>query len=367
MKPYRIAVFGAGHLGRIHTRLLRAREDVTIVGVVDPVPAARDSVANEFQVPAADHLDALDGMHDQSFAKPLDAAIVATPTAYHHEVALELLERGVHVFVEKPITTTTAQADELIAAVERRDLVLQVGHVERFNPAWQAAARLAPAPRYVEAVRTSGYAFRSTDIGVVLDLMIHDLDIVLSLVGEQVIDVSAVGCTVVGPHEDFAQARLTFANGCVANLTASRTSCQTQRTVQVFGEGAIAQVDFGAGTARLMRPGTELAAGRFDVNRLTLAEKTSLKDRFFQEVVPVEEVTVEKRNAIADEQTDFLDAIRTQRPPLVSGSDGRRALGIAERVLSQLRDSERHFALAPRYATHPAHRMPGPHFLRRAG
>lgn len=359
MKSLRMAVIGAGHLGRIHTRLLRSREDVTLVGVVDPVATARDSVATEFQIPAAEDLAALDG--------PLDAAIVATPTANHHAVALELLGRGVHAFIEKPITTTTAQADELIAVAERRGLVLQVGHVERFNPAWRAAARLAPAPRYIEAVRTSGYAFRSTDIGVVLDLMIHDLDVVLSLVGEPVIDVAAVGCTVVGPHEDFAQARITFAHGCVANLTASRTSCQTQRTVQVFGEGAIAQVDFGAGTARLLRPGTELAAGRFDVNRLTLAEKTALKERFFQEVVPVEEVAVEKRNAIADEQADFIDAIRSHREPIVTGADGRRALGVAERILSQLRDSDRHFALAPRHATHPAHRLPGPHFLRRAG
>lgn len=349
----RVAVIGAGHLGRIHARLLRLRSDVELAGIVEPLAAARDAASREFFAP---------GVTDfRSLPRSIDAAIVATPTAHHHEVALQLLRHDIHVLVEKPITRTVAEADELVHVAARRQRILQVGHVERFNPALDAVRPHLGTPRYLEAVRASGYAFRSTDIGVVLDLMIHDLDVILSLVDEKVVEVAAFGCTAVGPHEDMAQARLVFANGCVANLSASRVSCQPQRTLQIYSEGAIASIDFGSTTARILRPGPALRAGTLDVNLLAPAARSELKDRFFSDVLPAEDITVGKRNAIEDEQTDFLQAIRVRRAPRVSGHDGLRALDIAERILAQLASPVRHLPLAGRTASPATLRVPGPH------
>ena len=161
MNPLRVAIIGAGHLGRIHTRLLQTQEDVAVVGVVDPIPEMRERIAADFQVPTFDHHDAL---HER-----IDCAIVATTTEFHHSVGCDLLRRGCHLFIEKPISSTVVQANELVELAASLGRVVQVGHVERFNPAWQAMASRIRRPRYIEAVRVSGYTFRSTDIGVVLD------------------------------------------------------------------------------------------------------------------------------------------------------------------------------------------------------
>ena len=357
MSRLRMAVIGAGHLGRIHARLLRGRDDVELIAVVDPVAAARDAVAAEFQTASVADYRSLDGR--------IDAAVVATPTQFHHEVARDLLQRGIHALVEKPITTTVAEAESLIVAAARGGLVLQVGHVERFNPALRAVRPRLGTPRYIEGARTSGYSFRSTDIGVVLDLMIHDLDIVLSLTGEPVVDVAAVGVTVVGPCEDVAQARLETAGGCVINLSASRTSLQAQRSMQIYSDGAIGSIDMAAGVAKVLTPCQRLACGEFHVNDMPAAEKAALKDRFFQEVLPVEELVVEKRNAIQDEHSDFVESILTGKRPLVTGEDGRNALAVATEIVAKLSSTTRSFAAPSRPAAspfHAAHTVRGPHF-----
>lgn len=190
MSRLQIAVIGGGHLGRIHTRLLKTQEQVELVGVVDPIVAARERIATEFSVPTFAHHQELDGR--------VQAAIVAATTEHHHQLCVDLLNRGIHVFVEKPITTSVALADEMVNVARERQLVLQVGHVERFNPAWQAVSSNLHRPRFIEAVRASGYTFRSTDIGVVLDLMIHDLDLVLAVVRSVVVEIDAVGATISG-------------------------------------------------------------------------------------------------------------------------------------------------------------------------
>ncbi|MDP6719778.1 MAG: Gfo/Idh/MocA family oxidoreductase, partial [Pirellulaceae bacterium] len=246
MKRLRLAVIGAGHLGRIHTRLAQSLDQFEVVAVIDPLQAARSQIAAEFDVPVCcSHSEVID---------KVDAAIVATPTKYHHVVTTELLESGVHVFVEKPLTPTPDKAEELVALAREQEVVLQVGHVERFNPALCAVLPSLGNPKYVEAVRTSGYTFRSTDIGAVLDLMIHDLDIILSLMKSDLVAVQAIGMSMFGGHEDMAQARLQFADGCVANLTASRCSYVAQRHMQVFTETGYANIDFAQHTAKYIRP-----------------------------------------------------------------------------------------------------------------
>ena len=333
MNPLRVAVIGAGHLGKIHTRLMSARQDVEFLGVVEPLAAQRERVCAEFNVAGfADVSEVVDR---------LDAAIVVTPTKYHHAVALPLLKRGIHCFIEKPITYSLADADELIATARWQACVLQVGHVERFNPALVAVrGQLGPA-RYIEAHRTSGYTFRSIDIGVVLDLMIHDIDIALSLAQSDVVEVRATGTPVLGPQEDMAQARLEFASGCVANLTASRASFVQQRTLQIFSPSAFAALDLANRKAKVVHVGEQIARGEIDVERATPEQVTAVKERLFVDYLPLEEVAVPEANAIADEQSDFLDAIRQGRDPIVTGEHGRAALDVAYRVLSAITAAQR--------------------------
>lgn len=334
MSRIAIAVIGGGHLGRIHTRLLQLHPDVELLGVVDPSPAAREQIAAEFGVPTFTH-------HDHA-AHRIKAAILATTTDLHHSVGCDLLARGIHLFVEKPLTTSVALADEMIDLAHRHGLVLQAGHVERFNPAWRAVARQLHRPRFIEATRTSSYTFRSTDIGVVLDLMIHDLDLIVATVRSEVVAIDAVGATIFGPHEDMAYAHLRFANGCVANLKASRTSFQSQRSMQVLTERAYVDLNFASGTARIIRPSKDLMRGRINVHGLPLEQREILKSNLFTDLLPLEDVRVEPGNAIQEEQREFVTCIREGRAPSVTGEHARDCLAIAEQILAQIKHPPTH-------------------------
>jgi predicted dehydrogenase len=326
-KP-RLAVIGVGHLGRIHARLTRQLAEIELVAVVDPSAEARAAVAAELGVAAhPDHAPLL-GL--------IDAAIIATPTRLHHAVAGDLLARGVHVFVEKPMTLNVGDADDLIRAAEKRRLVLQVGHVERFNPALLAALPHLGEPKYIDAHRSGPYSCRSTDIGVVLDLMIHDIDVALSLIPDEPLAVTALGAAVIGPNEDWAQARLTFAGGCVVNLSASRVAWQAQRTMQIVCRDCIAAIDFGARQAQVMRPAEKVLGGEIDVARLAPAERNHLKDHLFTEYLPLAELPVAETNALLEEQRQFAAAIRGESQVRVSGHNGRAALDVAERILAEI-------------------------------
>jgi predicted dehydrogenase len=333
VKRLRIAVVGAGHLGRIHTRLLGNFDNVECVGIVDPVATQRNSIAEEFHVAAFES--------HQELIENVDAVVIAATTDQHHGIARDCLLRGVHVLIEKPITVNVAQADELIALARSHQLVLQVGHVERFNAAWTAVAPYVRRPRYVEAVRTSGYTFRSTDVGVVLDLMIHDLDLALSIVRSRLVDVDATGTTVLGPHEDMAHAHLRFDNGCVVNLNASRTSFQAQRTIQVITDRGYAGVDFAAADAKVIRPNIELLSGRVNVHEFSSEDKSRLRDTLFEELLPLKSISVQPTNAIEDEQQDFIDSILTGRQPRVSGEQARYCLAVAEQILASIANKDR--------------------------
>lgn len=345
MSRLRVGVIGAGHLGRIHTRLLQTLADVELVGVVDPFEAARQRAQDEFGVSTFAHHDEL--------ADRIDAAIIATTTEFHHSVGIDLLHRGLHLFIEKPISTTLAQADELVALAQQRGSVLQIGHVERFNPAWRAIAPRLRRPRYIEAARMSGYTFRSTDIGVVLDLMIHDLDLVLSVVRSEVVEVDAIGSTIFGPHEDMAHAHIRFANGCIANLNASRTSFHLQRTMQIVTDRSYGNLDFIARTAKLVRPSRRVLRREIDVQTMSIEEREYIQHNLFTDLLPVQDLAVEENNPILEEQRDFITCIRTGRRPRVCGQQGRDCLAVAERILLRIRESQQALPDLP-------HRLAGP-------
>jgi predicted dehydrogenase len=348
----KLAVVGAGHLGRIHARLLSEMADVELAAVVDPLAEARLKVAADCRThPCADYRELLGHV---------DAAVIATPTRFHHAVALDFLRAGTPLLVEKPLAANVAEADELVEAAKRQGVVLQVGHIERFNPAFVAAAARVGRPQFIDAVRASGFTGRSTDIGVVHDLMIHDIDLVLSLVDGPLSRVDAVGLGILGRQEDAAQARLEFADGTVANLSASRVSYSPapNRRMHLWSDRGFAAIDFGNRALAVVTPCEAVRAGEFDYESLSAESKATFKDRLFTDILRVETVDVESRNALADELRDFVDAVRNRSLPRVTGEDGRDALAVVEAIL----DSMRGHRWQPREGAPPAPILRGPHW-----
>ncbi|HSE62903.1 MAG TPA: Gfo/Idh/MocA family oxidoreductase [Thermoanaerobaculia bacterium] len=303
MKELRLAVVGVGHLGRHHARLAASLSGVAMVGVHDHHPGRAEEIAREFSLPILPDLE--------SVAGEAEAVVVATPTVTHAEIAGFFLDRGLHVLVEKPIAASVSEADDLLARASRARRVLQVGHVERYNPAIQAALELVASPRFVEVHRLGVFTARSLDVDVVLDLMIHDLQIVSALVGRPVREVRAAGVPVLTGKLDIANARLAFEGGCVANLTASRVSAEKVRKCRVFAPSIYVSVDMQSQSVSAYRLAGE--PGR-------------------PEIVPVS-VSVSREEPLARELADFRRAIAEGGRPLVSGEDGRDALVLAERVL----------------------------------
>ncbi|MEZ6069782.1 MAG: Gfo/Idh/MocA family oxidoreductase [Pirellulales bacterium] len=328
MKKLRTAVVGVGHLGRHHARIMAGMDDVELVAVVDATPEARRSVAEQYGAEPLDDYRKLVGR--------VDAVVLATPTVTHHAIAGELLAAGVHLLVEKPLTPSSRAADELIAAARQRGLVLQVGHVERFNPAWEHAAELIEQPKFIETRRLSGYSFRSTDIGVVLDVMIHDIDLVLSVVDSPIERVEAVGASVLGDHEDVASVRLGFANGCVAALTASRVSYEMCRQTQVWTPERFVGVDFATREVVSCQPVASVAERQFQVANVAPDARLHLRDHLFAELLPVTRTTIEARDQLTAELTDFVASVRTSRQPRVTGTAARDAIAVAERILAEI-------------------------------
>jgi predicted dehydrogenase len=328
----RLAIVGVGHLGRIHARLAAGSSEIDLVAVVDSRSDVRQAVAAETgSRPLAEYRELIG---------EVDAAVIATPTVAHHRVASDLIRGGVHVLVEKPITQTLAEADELVQLARRRQIVLQVGHVERFNPALVSVQDRLQEPKFIEARRQSGYTFRSTDVGVVMDLMIHDIDVVLSLVKSPVVAVDAAGASVLGDHEDMVSARLHFASGAVASLTASRTSYAQARIMNVFTPNCFASIDFASRRASIVEPRADVLQRQFHVSDLNDDTRSRLRERLFEELLVKRDVPAVETNAIEQEQLDFAAAIRTGRPPQVTGVDGRNAVAVADMVLERVRSHQ---------------------------
>lgn len=332
MRRLRLGVIGVGHLGKAHARIAAGLDCIELVGVVDPVESNRAQVAAQYQVEACAH-------HRELLGR-IDAVVIATPTRFHQDVALDLAAHGVHLFIEKPITSTLAEADELLATAQRHGVLVQVGHVERFNPVLTGVLPHVREPKFIDACRASTFKFRSTDIGVVFDLMIHDIDLVLSLARSPVIDVEALGISVFGQFEDVANARLTFENGCVATLTASRASYQAVRQMQIWSERTFASLDFATRNARLVHPHASLLRREFDTRQLSMAEVDHLKDHLFEDLLRIEDVQGEACDQLTAEQLDFVDSIQNARSPRVSGAQGRDAVAVAERVLEKIAEHQ---------------------------
>lgn len=329
MRRLRLAVVGAGRLGGFHAQKLARMEHVDLVAIVDPRKDRRNRLAAQCGTLPLAH-------HGQLLGQ-IDAAVIAAPTQGHHRLGMPFLDSGVHLLVEKPLAATLAEADELVEAAQRAGVVLQVGHVERFNPALAAVLPHVRDPKYVEAVRASGFTFRSTDIGVVLDLMIHDLDLVLWMVRSPVRQVDALGLSVLGGHEDVANARLRFESGCVATLSASRVSHHAVRRMQVWSPRAMAEVDLAARSTTLVRPSEALRARRFDVEAISDEEVKHYQQHLLEEHLPREQLQAEAVDALQLELDDFVQSIRAARPPRVSGRQGRDVIAVAEQILSRIR------------------------------
>jgi predicted dehydrogenase len=323
-----MAVIGCGHLGTIHAKLLAGRDEVDLVAVVDPLEESRQRVATAHGCLALAEPRDLIGR--------VDAVVVAAPTGLHAGVALPLLEAGIDMLVEKPLAATVEDARAIMIAARRFGRIVTVGHVERFNPAWRAAAARAGEVSYVEARRLTPFTFRSLDVGVVYDLMIHDIDLVLSLDPGRLEHVESRGLVAAGGHEDSVRARLTFASGLIADLSASRISPRAERTVTMWATGGTVSVDLTAKSVEVVAPSSDVRGGTFRAASVPPEQRASLKDRFFAEVLPLETVTVPDANAIAAEHHDLLDAIRAGGTPLVPASAGAAAVEVASRVLESL-------------------------------
>jgi len=329
MRQLRMAVIGVGHLGNHHARILSGLPEVELVGVVDVNPAQAALVAERLNTKAySDYTELLDRV---------DAATIVVPTIYHHIVTKTFLEHGIPVLVEKPIAATVEQAEDIVDTACRRGVTLQVGHIERFNPAFEELQRRPIQPKLVEAERHGPFTGRSTDIGAVLDLMIHDLDLLLSLVGGPVRDVSAIGATVFGGHEDVVNARLTFANGCIAHVTASRVSPKPKRRLRVWAPEGYAGIDFVQRRLTLVQPSDALRRQGLCTKDMDIAQKMALKDEIFGKHLETLDLDCNQGDQLTSELRHFVECVRTGRRPRVTGADGLAALTLAERVLAALK------------------------------
>jgi predicted dehydrogenase len=325
-----MAVIGVGHLGQHHARILAGLPDVELVGVADANPDQARAVAAKLGTAAYEHFEPL--------IDRVDAVSVVTPTIHHHAVAAAFLKAGVPALVEKPVCRTLAEADDLIALAGAAGVPLQVGHIERFNPAFEELARRPIRPKFVEAERHGPFTGRSIDIGAVLDLMIHDLDLLLALVGGPVTRVSAVGAAVFGGYEDMVNARLEFENGCVAHVTASRITRHPKRRLRVWAPEGYAGIDFVTRKLTLVQQSEELRLYGLRADELDAAAKARLKDEVFGRYLQVLNLDTDRKfDQLTAELKHFIDCVRTGRKPRVSGTDGRDALELAERVLAALR------------------------------
>jgi predicted dehydrogenase len=302
----KVGVIGVGYLGRLHAQKLASFPDVRFVGVCDADPARGKAVAQEFSTEHFEDCRRLLAM--------ADAVSIAVPTTDHYPVAIEAMRSGVHVLLEKPITSNLRQARTLVREASTRGLVFQIGHVERFNPAVRQAVSVLSEPRFIECHRLGPFGGRGTDVDVVLDLMIHDLDLILSFVRSPVTRIQAVGVPVISANVDIANARLAFENGCVANVTASRVSARKQRKIRIFQEDAYVSMDFVEHSIQIFR-------------RTFPHGPQGIPD------ISGELIETQKGDSLRDEIRAFVDCAREGVPPLVSGREGLAALEVAFRIL----------------------------------
>lgn len=326
-KLLRFGIIGTGHLGKLHTKLSSQIENINLAGVFDINKSNAEAVANEFSTNSYENLDEL--------ISNVDAVSIAATTSAHYELAKKCLSKGVHVLIEKPITATIQEAEEIVSLAKEKNLILQVGHIERFNPALLSLEKYNLNPRFIQTDRLAQFNPRGTDVAVVLDLMIHDIDIILSLVGSDVISVEASGVAVVTNTLDIANARIQFENGAVANVTASRISQKKMRKMRMFQRDAYISLDFDSGVSEVFRltdPGETFQIPSLTFGQIGVGEK--------KRSIVYEQPEVKEVNALKYEIELFADAVINNKKPVVSGEDGLRALKVAELIIEKINQSQ---------------------------
>ena len=312
--PLRVGVVGVGYFGQFHAKHYAANKTADLVAIVDADETRAGQVAKKYRAEA--HRD------HRALAGRVDAVSIAAPTPLHFELARDCLEAGIHVLVEKPVTDTVESAEALVALAERKGLVLQVGHIERYSAPFRALAERITRPLFIESYRISPWTDRANEVDVVLDLMIHDIDIIQGLVDSAVASVHAVGAPVANPTEDLANARIMFENGCVANVTASRISMKTERKIRIFQPFSYISCDF------------------VKSHMASYSHSGAPGGKALDAIKP-EFLNVPKEDSLANEIADFLDCIRTGRAPRVGGRAGVEALRLASLINDNVRDHRR--------------------------
>jgi predicted dehydrogenase len=302
MKRIKVGVIGVGHLGSLHAKIYRDIEGCSLEGVCDTDKNRLKEVSGALGVAGcADYRELFD---------KIDAVSVAVPTKWHHKIAEDFLKHNIHALVEKPFTPTLQEADSLIKLARQNKLILQVGHIERFNSAFAATLKLIRNPKFIECHRLSPFPNRSLDVGAVLDIMIHDIDIILGLVNSGIKQIESVGINVLTKFEDIANSRITFKNGCVANLTASRISDEVMRKIRIFQENTYISLDYKDAKASVYKKGA------FKITK--------------------EELPIEKEQPLQKELASFIDCVTNRKEPLVSGEVAREALRVALEIQNQI-------------------------------
>ncbi len=326
--PLAVGVIGCGRMGRLHARVYAQMPQVKLVGVCDASAEAAEATAGEFGGRAFGHAEEL--------LAEVKAVTIAVPTKFHAEVAEACLTRGIACLIEKPLAKDSADARRIVELASRAGVTVQVGHIERFNPAIRAMARLDVRPRFMEVTRISPLTFRSIDVGVVLDMMIHDIDIVLRLAQSPVAKVDATGVSVIGDVEDICNARLTFENGCVANITASRLALKTERRLRVFSRDAYVSLDYQKRYGIFARRSGNLNAIRDAVAKIRTGEIQDLSELNFADLVHVEELQIDDVEPLRAELESFVTSVCSGAKPEVTVEEGLAAVETAERIVKAI-------------------------------
>ncbi|UCE61555.1 MAG: Gfo/Idh/MocA family oxidoreductase [Phycisphaerales bacterium] len=328
-KPLRVAVVGAGRMGQHHARIYGELDECELVAVVDKDLDRAGEVASKHGGQAVQRMSDVTG--------ELDAVTVAVPTVYHAEVAIPLMERGVAVLIEKPLAPDTTSASQLLKASRKYNRVLQVGHSERFNPVVQAMLRMEVTPRFIETHRISPFTFRSADIGVVFDMMIHDIDIVLHLTKQRDYTIDAVGVSVLGEWEDVANARVHFADGVVVNMTASRLALKTERKIRVFAPMGYLSMDYQKKSGVAIKLADNLDLVRMARER-DFEDLSQMQNLDFGSMVKIEPLVIDDVEPLKAEIGSFLSSVRTNSTAAVSAEEGYAAVEMAERITQSVKE-----------------------------
>jgi len=328
LEKLKVAVIGAGHLGKEHARIYSEIPEVSLVGVVDTNKDTGEAVARRCKTRYYSSV--------KEVLNKVDVASVVVPTKSHYEITRDLLNNGIHVLVEKPMTGTVSEAEDLIKLSRQSSTILQPGYIERFNPALEAIKKLDVSVKFIECHRLSPFTFRSADIGVVLDLMIHDIDIILYLSKSKVKKIDAVGVNVIADKEDIANARIQFENGCVANITASRVSFEPMRRIRLFSENSYISLDYQKQEALIYKKSPKLTLKSIDTKSKGVSNITDLKNFSFGDMLKIERIKMDNQEPLRKELESFIDCVKNGKQPVVSGEEGIKAIKIAALIREEI-------------------------------